>query len=222
MRPPALAKDGPPITMKLHYGFPHGNVRFKCPCKNLGVASARCIMRLHPGSSSSWRGLKWMMDAELSSRASKVLPVVKVECLIKGNPYPNPFTVFLLPEPFSSLHGSCLQRTLYPQGRRVNVLLHGKIYFSMKDAMLSLSAAGTSPRCLCSAGQFLIPGDSPDPGVSAIDSSTALFVLEVVSPVLAWLSMTPFILTSGSRALNPRTMAAALLTRLLEFIISTT
>src|SRR5690606_30969495 len=94
----------------------------------------------------------------------KVLPVVKVECLIKGNPYPNPFTVFLLPEPFSSSMDPACRGHYILKGVEVNVLLHGKAPFLNEGCYALPFNCRYQSQVPLFNGQFLIPGDSPDHG----------------------------------------------------------
>ena len=92
---------------------------------------------------------------------------------------------------------------------------------SMFCWILSRSKAGTSPRCLCSTAISSFLGIPPMTGTPASFSTDSLAFLKCLSP-LTLFKMTPSIRTSSSRALNPRTTAAALLTKLRASMIKTT
>ena len=87
--------------------------------------------------------------------------------------------------------------------------------------IFSISRAGTKPRCLSSTAISSFLGMPPITGTFANFSTDSLAFLKCLGP-LTLFKITPSIRTSGSRALKPNTTAAALFTKLLESIRSTT
>ncbi len=92
---------------------------------------------------------------------------------------------------------------------------------SINSRIFFRSTAGTKPKWRCSTFISSLRGIPPITGVFA-SFSTASFVFRKCFRFLTLLRITPSMRTSGSRVLNPMTIAAALLTRLRAFKIRTT